>query len=113
MSWVAFGKLSGIFRNKQVPVNLKRKSCNQCVLPVLTYAAETYNITDIKKKKNQTAYESMMLNIRLSNRNRNTWIREKSILDDAVEWVARIKWNWAGHVARRDYNRWSKQVIQW
>lgn len=39
LSLAAFGKLSGIFRNRQMLNNLKRKLNNQCV-PVLIYAAE-------------------------------------------------------------------------
>jgi len=40
IGWAAFGKLCDIFKAK-VPMKLKRKAFNQCMLPILTYGAET------------------------------------------------------------------------
>ena len=43
--WQAFGRASAIFKNKAIPLILKRKVCDQCILTVVTYGAETWNIT--------------------------------------------------------------------
>ena len=40
MGWSAFGKQSNIMKSN-LPISLKRKVYNQCVLPVLTYGSET------------------------------------------------------------------------
>jgi len=32
---------------------------------------------------------------------------------DAVEKIATLKWNWAGHIARRTDDRWTKKILEW
>ncbi|CAG9828634.1 unnamed protein product, partial [Diabrotica balteata] len=49
LTWVAFGKLSYVLKS-ELPMCLKRKVFNQCVLPVLTYGVETLTLT--KKVRN-------------------------------------------------------------
>ncbi|CAG9834550.1 unnamed protein product [Diabrotica balteata] len=44
LTWASFGRLNNIFRSS-IPVCPKRKVFNQCVLPVLTYGAETLTLT--------------------------------------------------------------------
>ena len=40
------GKFQVVFKNK-IPICLKRKAFDQCILPVLTYGSKTW-ITDVK-----------------------------------------------------------------
>jgi hypothetical protein len=40
LAWAAFGKLRRVF-SSSIPQSLKKKVFNQCVLPVMTYGAET------------------------------------------------------------------------
>ena len=47
--WQAFGRASVIFKNKAIPLELKRQVHNQCILPVVTYGAETWNLTKNKR----------------------------------------------------------------
>ena len=42
-SWAAFGKLGYILKNPDIPINLKSKVFDTCVLPVATYELETYH----------------------------------------------------------------------
>ncbi|CAG9120111.1 unnamed protein product [Plutella xylostella] len=44
LGWAAFGKLRHIF-SSAIPQSLKTKVVNQCVLPVMTYGAETWTLT--------------------------------------------------------------------
>ncbi|CAG9839982.1 unnamed protein product [Diabrotica balteata] len=44
LGWAAFRKMRDIFKTN-IPIHLKRKAFNQCVLPVLTYGAETLTLT--------------------------------------------------------------------
>ncbi|KAG7296310.1 hypothetical protein JYU34_021440 [Plutella xylostella] len=44
LGWAAFGKLRHIFTSA-IPQSLKTKVFNQCVLPVMTYGAETWTLT--------------------------------------------------------------------
>ncbi|EFN60704.1 hypothetical protein EAG_07910, partial [Camponotus floridanus] len=63
LAWIAFGKLNFIFKNKDIPINFKRKAFDSCVLPVITYGLETMTMT--KKtaeqlKVTQRAMERML-----------------------------------------------------
>lgn len=49
LGWAAYGKLRDIF-GADIPISLKRKTFNQCVLPVLTYGAETLTLTKASAK---------------------------------------------------------------
>ncbi len=44
MGWSAFGK-QNLVMNSNLPLSLKRKVYNQCILPVLTYGSETCRLT--------------------------------------------------------------------
>lgn len=48
MGWGAFGKHSQIVKSK-LPLSLKRTVYNQCVLPVMTYGAETWHLTKLER----------------------------------------------------------------
>ena len=44
--WSAFCKLDNIMRDKNVPMRLKRKVFNECILPVMTYGCETWSLSN-------------------------------------------------------------------
>ena len=116
LSWAAFGKLAYVLKNKTIPINLKRKVYDTCILPVCTYGLETMSLTKKTIKKlgtNQRAMERNMLGITLRDKIRNTEIRRKTNIRDIVEEVAKMKWRWAGHVARYDDNRWTRRILEW
>ena len=48
--WSAFCKLD-IMRDKNVPMRLKRKAFNECVLPVMTYGCETWLLSHTQLEK--------------------------------------------------------------
>ena len=86
------------------------------VLPTLLYGCQTWTFTkNIVQKINvfQRAAERSMLGIRKSDRRRNADIRNITHVTDAVELACRLKWRWAGHVARTTDNRWSERVLHW
>lgn len=116
LSWAAFGKLRNTVFKTNIPVCLKRKVFEQCVLPVLTYGAETLTLTRKSVEKirvTQRAMERSMLGLTLRDRIPNAIIRAKTGTTDAVERIAHMKWNWAGHVARMDDTRWTKRMVEW
>jgi len=43
MAWSSFGRLLFIFKSK-LPMCLKRKVYNQCVVPVMQYGCETWTL---------------------------------------------------------------------
>ena len=54
-----------------------------------------------------------MLGISLRDRKRSTWIRKVTGVKDIIQVVKQQKWRWAGHLARREDNRWSKRLTDW
>ncbi|CAG9106243.1 unnamed protein product [Plutella xylostella] len=95
---------------------LKTKVFNQCVLPVMTYGAETWCFTKgliHKLRVAQRAMERAMLGVSLRDRIRNEEIRRRTKVTDIAKRISTLKWQWAGHVARRADDRWSRKVLEW
>ena len=79
--WSVFGKYREIFLDRRLPMSLKRKVFNQCVLPAITYGCQTWSLTKALAKKletSQLAMERRMLNVKLEDRICNTTIRKKN-----------------------------------
>ena len=78
IGWKAFGMNRDVLKST-LPMCLKRKIYNSCIIPAMTYGCETWKLT--KRSENQLritqrAMERAMLGITLRNRKRSTWIRE-------------------------------------
>jgi hypothetical protein len=39
--------------------------------------------------------------------------RQKTKVTDIAHRFRSLKWQWADHISRRTYNRWSKRVMEW
>ena len=116
LGWQAFGSAAWIFRDKSIPLNIKRKLYNQSVLPSATYGCETWSLTKklaLKLRSMQRAHERQMLGISLLDRKSASWIRSKTGLTDVLEKVYRKKWKWAGHLARLRDDRWTVRTTFW
>ncbi|CAH2242561.1 jg8133 [Pararge aegeria aegeria] len=44
---------------------------------------------------------------------RNEEIRRRTRVTDIAQRVAKLKWKWAGHIARRTNERWGSKVLEW
>lgn len=114
LGWAAYGKLKHIF-NMNIPLLLKSKVYNECILPAVTYGCETWVLTNRIKHKlevHQRAIERRILGISLRDRKTNQWIREKTKVIDIIKRIGSLKWQWAGHVARHIEN-WSGLTTRW
>ena len=104
--WAAYAKHQDIFKSNLV-ICLKRQVYNSCVLPAMTYVAETWTLTKQAQNKlaaAQTKMERSMLNITYKNRKTNIWVRERSNVIDIINTVRKMKWSWAGHFK---HDRWT------
>ncbi len=102
--------------NSNLPLSLKRKVYNQCILPVLAHGSETWRLTKELERKLRSAQRGMerrMLGITLRDRKRASWIREHTKVEDILVTIKNKKWTWAGHVMRRRDNRWATRVTEW
>ena len=76
-------------------MSLKRKIFNQCVLPAMTYRCQTWSLTNVLVKKFETSQRDMerkMLNVKLTDRTRNTTIRQRTSVTDIVQYETYAKW---------------------
>ena len=115
LGWASFGEMKNIMKS-DMPQHLKRQTFDQCILPKLTYGCETWTLTDAvmyKLKVAQRAMERAMLRISLRDRIRNEVIRRRSGVVDIGSRIARLKWQWAGHLMRCSDGRWSHKITQW
>ena len=105
-----FLKYREISLDRHIPMSLKIKIFNQCVLSAMTYGCQTWSLTKALVKKlvtSQPAMERKMLNVKLKDRIRNTITRQRTGVTDIVQYVTNTKWKWAGHIARIKDNRWT------
>ncbi len=96
---------------------LRRKVFDQCVLPTITYGAETWTTTKLIEHKLRTAQrakERQMLHISIiRDRIKCTEIRKKTGERDIIRTIKQAEWRWAGHTARRNDNRWTTRIMDW
>ncbi|CAH2258541.1 jg12373 [Pararge aegeria aegeria] len=57
--------------------------------------------------------ERSMLNIKKLHKKRHIKIRSATKIIDALSYAKKLKWKWAGHVARLTDHRWTKTVTTW
>ncbi|KAL0881353.1 hypothetical protein ABMA27_001230 [Loxostege sticticalis] len=91
------------------------KNYRHCILPVLTYGAETWVTTKAILQKlivTQRAMERRLVGVSLRDRMTNKWLRKESKVSDIVKRIANLKWQWAGHIARKS-DSWCKDLLEW
>ena len=87
---VSSGRWQGCFWDifkSNLAICLKRQVYNSCVLPAMTYGAETWTLTKQAQNKlaaAQTKMERSMLNITYKDRRTNIWVRERTKLIDII-----------------------------
>ncbi len=113
--WRNFRSLKQIFESK-MSMDLKTKIFDSCILPVLTYGAQTWAAT--RKQLNdlatsQIAMKRSMIGIKMRDRWRNTDIRKKSRVRNCRYMAKKLKWSYAEHITRRKEGRWEKKVLEW
>ncbi|CAH2210113.1 jg2728 [Pararge aegeria aegeria] len=57
--------------------------------------------------------ERAMLGVSLRDQIRNVEIRRRTRVTDIAQRVAKLKWQWAGHIVRRKDGRWGPKVLKW
>ncbi|CAH2268719.1 jg24610 [Pararge aegeria aegeria] len=87
------------------------ESLRTCVLPVMTYGPDTWSLTMGLIRRlgvTQRAMENAMLGVSLRDQIRNVEIRKRTRVTNIAQRVAKLKWQWAGHIVRRKDGRWSQ-----
>lgn len=100
---MAFCKLIYILKNKNIPLHLKKRVCDQCVLTVNIYGSQTWTLTKslVKKlAKTEWCMERSILHISFKDRKSNNWIKERTQVADIVKKITTLKWHFTDNDAR-------------
>ena len=101
--------------DKEMPMCLKRKVFEQCVIPSLTYGGETWPLkieTIQKMRSTQRAMERKIIGVSLLDKINHNIIREQTKFKDVVRHILKMKWSWAGHIGRMTDKSMDKEVHQ-
>ncbi|CAH2096381.1 unnamed protein product [Euphydryas editha] len=115
ISWQKFWAHREILKG-ELPLSIKKAVMDSGILPCLTYGSQTWIYTkQIKEKIRicQAAMERSILSIRRINKTRNSIIRKRTKLIDFLHHSMKLKWKWAGHLARMHDSRWTKRAVMW
>lgn len=115
LTWKKFWSYKEILKSN-LPINLKSIVLDSSLLPCLSYACQTWIYNKKTERKIQTcqrAMERSILNLKRIDKKRNIDIRKQTKLTDALSHCKKLKWRWAGHVARMNSDRWSNKVTHW
>lgn len=113
--WRNFWNLKDIYKAK-VPINTKAKIWNMCTLPTLTYGAQTWALTKTETERlrtTQLAMERSMLGVKRKDKVRGKEIRERTGTIDVRYAAKKLKINYAGHISRRNRERWETKIEEW
>jgi hypothetical protein len=115
LSWNKYWALKEVFKS-DMPLPIKKRVMDSCILPCLTYSSQTWPLTKRTKQQIrscQSAMERSVLKIKRLDKVRNTTIKEKTKFLDFLAQALKLKWRWAGHLARLENSRWAKEVTVW
>ena len=87
LGWAAFGKLDSIMWNKRIPLRLKTKVHNECILPVIMLGSETWSLSKTQLQKmvtTQCKMEWIMMGLTLHDRKSASWICSKTGVIDVI-----------------------------
>ncbi|CAH2236015.1 jg7307 [Pararge aegeria aegeria] len=82
----------------------------------MTYGSETWSLTMGLIRRLRVTHRVMeraMLGVSLHDRIRNVEIRKRTRVTDIAQRVAKLKWQWAGHIVRRKDGRWGPKALEW
>jgi len=116
-AWASFNRVGQLLKNKNVPMKIKRKYFNTCIVPALLYGCTTWALT----KKTETRLgvcqrnmERRMLGVRLIDKKSTSWIRRKTGQKDVVFMFRKRKWFQASKMLKRaNENRWDTILLNW
>lgn len=116
ITWKKYWSHKEVLKSNSIPLSSKKIVMDSDILPCLTYGCQTWTYDRKTQNKIQTTQRRMersYLNIKLKDRVKNTDIRNKTKLHDALTFCLQRKWKWAGHVARYSDDRWTKRAVKW
>ena len=115
-SWKRFWSLREIMKDKDMPMKVKRKLYETCIMPCLLYGCQTWALTEIQESKLkvcQNAMERSVLGIKRKDRVNLQEIKQKTNFKNVHTVYRQLKWRWTGHMLRENPEKWTKLITEW
>lgn len=115
LAWKKYWSLKNIVKGDH-NINIKTQVLQSCILPTLTYGCQTWALTQANRNKIATTQNKMqrsLLNIKKEQKIKNIEIDNRLKTKRAEKIVQKLKFKWAGHVARSNEEKWSKKATDW
>ncbi len=114
LTWKKYWALNYIFKGL---FNNEHKCQISCILPTLTYGCQVWSLTQKHRRRlkcTQNALERSMLKIKRKDEIRNKTIKSKLKYSlNVIRKIKRVKWKWAGHLARIEDSGWTYKLTVW
>ncbi|GBP12539.1 Putative uncharacterized transposon-derived protein F52C9.6 [Eumeta japonica] len=97
-------------------MSAKRKVYNACILPCLTYACQTWALTEqqqIKINICQNRIERSVLGVKKRDKIQLERINKKTKFRKVQTMCRTLKWQWTGHILRERKEKWTKLITEW
>ncbi|KAE9420681.1 hypothetical protein Angca_006393, partial [Angiostrongylus cantonensis] len=118
-AWGGFKSIEDVVKGTK-NTRLRVHLFDSTVLLALTYASETWSLRKQDERSRsviERAVERTMLGVsrftQVRDGNRNSDLRQRSKIKDAVLYAKQSKIRWAGHAMRMNDNRWTRAVSDW
>ncbi len=114
-AWYNFWALKAVYKGK-IDIKLKNKILESATLPTLTYGAQTWATTKYQMeriKATQREMERKICGVSKLQKITNEEIRKRTGARDISEITRKLKWRYAGHLARLQKDTWAKKVLEW
>ncbi|EFO97114.1 hypothetical protein CRE_30476 [Caenorhabditis remanei] len=118
-AWAALNNIKNTTNALTCP-KIRAQLFDSIVLPALTYGSETWTFTKALSERvriTHAALERKLVGITLTEqREKNLHredIRKMSQVKDPLAFITKRKLSWAGHVMRRNDNRWTTLLQEW
>ncbi|KAJ2944653.1 hypothetical protein O0L34_g4008 [Tuta absoluta] len=94
----------------------KTKVFNTCILPCITYGCQSWALNQKSLNSLKVCQQNMersILGVKRSDKKKLSYIRSHTKVKDISVCIRKLKWKWAGHMARDKTGKWTRDVIQW
>ena len=114
-AWCSFNSIGDVLRKLTDTVR-RAQLFNSTIIPAMLYGCETWTMTESLAKRlrsTQRAMERRVLGVSMWECRLHEGIRRETQFLDAVKEAEKRKLSWAGHVARREDDRWTTRTTRW
>ena len=112
----AFQQLKNVWVSKHLSNNLKIRTFNTMVKPVLLYGAETWRNTAVNTKRIQSFINNCLrriLGIYWPDKISNLKLWERTGQKPVEQEILQRRWRWIGHTIRKSASNTTRQALNW